>query len=127
MAVSDVATTISGGTLEDSVSDAAILRRAALEPGDGDPAVAARSIETVVAAAAAGDLRMRSILADAGTALGEALANLVAVLAPPRIIVSGHGLRAGDLLTEPMRQAFARHISPAMHGCCSNPTSPTNV
>ncbi|MBP0573146.1 hypothetical protein J8J27_20835, partial [Mycobacterium tuberculosis] len=45
--------------------------------------------------AAAGDARARAVFAAAGRALGLALANLIALFAPPRIILVGALVEAG--------------------------------
>ncbi len=46
------------------------------------------------------------IFAQAGQALGVAIANLITLFAPPRVIVTGSGLQAGDLLLAPLRAAM---------------------
>lgn len=50
--------------------------------------------------------------ARAGAALGIAIANLVALFAPPRVILVGSSLALGAPLLAPLRQAFA-HAIPA--------------
>ncbi|MGQ3074121.1 MAG: ROK family protein [Ferrovibrionaceae bacterium] len=46
------------------------------------------------------------VFALAGQALGVAIANLITLFAPPRVILTGSGLQAGDLLLGPLRQAL---------------------
>lgn len=46
------------------------------------------------------------VFALAGQALGVAIANLITLFAPPRVILTGSGLLAGDLLLGPLRQAL---------------------
>lgn len=46
------------------------------------------------------------IFEQAGQALGVAIANLITLFAPPRVIVTGSGLQAGDLLLAPLRAAM---------------------
>lgn len=46
------------------------------------------------------------IFDQAGQALGVAIANLITLFAPPRVILTGSGLQAGDLLLGPLRQAL---------------------
>ncbi len=45
----------------------------------------------------------------AGTALGIAIANLINIFDPARVLVGGEGLRAGDLILNPMRATIPQH------------------
>ncbi len=63
------------------------------------------SSQELVTLAAGNDPRVRSVLADAGRQLGLALANLVTLLNPERIIVCGEGTRLGPAFLEPMSAA----------------------
>src|SRR5260370_21384380 len=63
------------------------------------------SSQELVTLAAGNDPRVRGVLADAGRQLGLALANLVTLLNPERVIVSGEGARLGPAFFEPMTQA----------------------
>jgi predicted NBD/HSP70 family sugar kinase len=58
----------------------------------------------------AGDPGLRDAAARAGAALGIAIANLVALFAPPRVILVGTTLALGEHLLAPLRQAFANAI-----------------
>ena len=58
--------------------------------------------------AAAGDTACRRVVADAGSAIGAALATLCNLINPERIVVGGDLAEAGELLLEPARQALAR-------------------
>ena len=58
----------------------------------------------------AGDAGLREAAARAGAALGIAIANLVALFAPPRVILAGSTLALGEYLLAPLRQAFAGAI-----------------
>jgi predicted NBD/HSP70 family sugar kinase len=53
---------------------------------------------------------------DAGVALGRALARLAGLLGPPRLIVTGNGVRAGQSFLDAMRWAFDSAITPALRG-----------
>ena len=57
-----------------------------------------------------GDNALRDAAARAGAALGIAIANLVSLFAPPRVILVGSALALGEYLLEPLRQTFARAI-----------------
>jgi glucokinase len=60
--------------------------------------------------AATGDLTARRLFAEAGARLGQAVASLVNVLAPDRVIIGGGVAQAGDLLLAPCRDLIARHV-----------------
>lgn len=69
--------------------------------------------EQVIVASSPGDADqngLREAAAWAGTALGIAIANLVALFAPPRVILVGSTLALGEHLLAPLRQAFASAI-----------------
>lgn len=93
----------SRGCLEASVGDAAIARQASAGAG--------RALDADEAAGLArtGDPLARGVFEDAGRLLGTAAANLVNVLDPGLIILSGEGTRASDLLLGPFRRALAEH------------------
>ncbi|MEF2072671.1 ROK family transcriptional regulator [Consotaella aegiceratis] len=55
----------------------------------------------------AGDENLREAATRAGAALGVAMANLVGLFAPPRVILVGAMLKLGDHLLEPLRRSFA--------------------
>ena len=52
-----------------------------------------------------GDERISRIFEEAGRALGIAIANLITLFAPPKVILAGSALQAGDLLLKPLRDA----------------------
>lgn len=53
---------------------------------------------------------LRPIFYDAGKMLGRALANLVNLLAPTMVILSGEGIEAGDALLAPLRQELEAKV-----------------
>jgi predicted NBD/HSP70 family sugar kinase len=63
------------------------------------------SSQELVTLAAGSDPRVRDLLSEGGRQLGLALANLVTLLNPERVIVSGEGARLGPAFFEPMTQA----------------------
>jgi predicted NBD/HSP70 family sugar kinase len=75
-------------------------------PGEGE-----LNYDAVIAAAEAGDSTPREILAQAGSYLGQGIAGLVQLFNPSRIILSGDGIRAGDLMFGPMRKAIEIHTN----------------
>ena len=66
------------------------------------------SSQELVTLAAGNDPRVRTLLADAGRQLGLALANLVTLLNPERVIVCGEGTRLGPAFLEPMTSAMRK-------------------
>lgn len=90
------------GCVEAIAADPAILR-----------AVRAATGKQVTDAAAAlelahgEDLGVREVYARAGEAIGKAIGFLVNILGPQRVVISGEGLAAYDLVAEGIRDAFA--------------------
>ncbi|GAB2680282.1 ROK family glucokinase [Thalassiella azotivora] len=80
-----------------------------LELAGGDPD--AITGPQVTQAAQEGDPAGQELLADLGRWLGEGAASVVAVLDPALVVVGGGVAHAGDLLLEPMRSAFRRHLT----------------
>jgi glucokinase len=79
----------------------------------GSIALGARvSPEQVVAKARAGNVRAIRVLADAGSALGVAVAAVVDILNPQIIVVGGGMAAAGDLLLAPARRALRQWAQP---------------
>jgi predicted NBD/HSP70 family sugar kinase len=103
------------GCLEAYASDWGILRTAEemglIEAGNGD---AARRIGQLVQRAQQGDAALIPLFERAGAMLGLAIANVANLLNPPRIILTGEGLRAGDLLRKPLLAAIETHALPAL-------------
>ncbi len=76
------------------------------------------SAKDVAIAAAAGDRVASQILRTAGTKLGTALAILVDILNPERIVIGGIAMRLGDTILEPARQVIRREsLAPAAAAC----------
>ena len=94
------------GCLEAIASDYGILRAATgTDPGHH----VEDTIGTLIERAQNGDPAMRAIFLRAGNALGIAVANLINIFDPARVLLGGEGLRAGDLLLEPMRATIPLH------------------
>src|SRR5580658_271329 len=69
-------------------------------------------------AAQAGDAVALSILRTSGTRLGQALAMLIDVLNPQRIVLGGLAWRMGENLLAPMRRTMAREALPQTLRAC---------
>ncbi|HLJ71570.1 MAG TPA: ROK family transcriptional regulator [Roseiarcus sp.] len=63
-----------------------------------------KELDKVIELAQEGDQRFIGILAAAGDALGFAIANLITLFAPPKVILGGAAVKAGPLLLEPLRE-----------------------
>jgi glucokinase len=68
------------------------------------------TVAEVVGAARDGDERALGALAQAGTWLGVAIANIVVVLNPERVVVGGGVAECGDLILEPARAEMRRRV-----------------
>jgi predicted NBD/HSP70 family sugar kinase len=87
------------GCLEMYAGSAALL--AALQPTQPDLV----DVAAVVQRAQDGDLGCRRVIADAGRAIGSALATVCNIVNPAKVVVGGSLGEAGELLLEPMRVA----------------------
>ncbi len=92
------------GCVETVAATGAILAAARDVSGDTDLDFA-RAVER----ARAGDERVKEVFAKAGTAMGLAVAAMVNVCGPERIVVSGEGLDTYDLFEERIWASFAAH------------------
>jgi predicted NBD/HSP70 family sugar kinase len=68
----------------------------------------------LVAAARRGEPAARRLVEDAGARIGEALAALVTLIDPERLVVGGDLAEAGDLLLDPLVAALRAHAMPAV-------------
>lgn len=104
------------GCLDAYASDWGILRQAlargaveAVEDGAGPGQLAG-----LVRRARAGEGVPAGLFRRAGEALGLAIANAINLLNPPRLVISGEGLRAGDLLRLPLLAAVEANVLPTL-------------
>jgi glucokinase len=75
-------------------------------------------------AAAKGDAVARGIVAACGKKLGFALAILVDILNPDRIVIGGLAMRLGDMLLEPARKVLREEaLAPALAACTVVPAT----
>lgn len=93
-------------TVEDRLSDDAILREARLRFG---PATTPTSVPELVALAAEGNATAQDLLAVVGTALGVALSTLVNIFAPTLIVLSGESACAAPFLLPTARLSLRQH------------------
>jgi predicted NBD/HSP70 family sugar kinase len=69
------------------------------------------TIEDVTRMAKDGDAGLRRIFREGGTILGQGIAGLIQIFNPERVIVTGEGVRAGDLVFVPMRRAVKKYLN----------------
>jgi glucokinase len=67
--------------------------------------------EEAYEAAANGDERSQEAIAEVAMYLGIALANVVTILGPERIVIGGGIARAGNLLLDPMRRSLHQRVT----------------
>jgi predicted NBD/HSP70 family sugar kinase len=102
------------GCLETMIADPWLVRQAEEAYNRNAMSSQVRDVEALVELAQEGNPEAKRIFAKAGDALAQALANLINVLSPELIIISGEGVRAGDLLFEPMYAAIDKYIMPGL-------------
>ena len=66
------------------------------------------TLRRAIALAHDGDIGCRRVIADAGAALGLAVAGVCNLLAPQRVVVGGELAGAGELVLEPLRRTVRR-------------------
>jgi predicted NBD/HSP70 family sugar kinase len=93
------------GCVEAIASTGAIVARAGMP------------IDEAVARARAGDAGVRAVFAEAGHAIGLALAAMANLIGPERIVVSGEGVAVYDLFSEHVRAAFSAQAFGAVADC----------
>jgi predicted NBD/HSP70 family sugar kinase/biotin operon repressor len=71
------------------------------------------TIADLISLAQDGDAGCRRVLADAGRHVGVAIANLVSLFNPRRVIVGGELAAAGEILMRPLSEAVERFAIPA--------------
>jgi predicted NBD/HSP70 family sugar kinase len=103
------------GCLEAYASDWGILQMAEdlglAGATAGDPV---RRIALLAVQAQQGDMDLAKLFQRAGAMLGLAIANIANLLNPPRIILTGEGVRAGELLRQPLLAAIDANVLPTL-------------
>ena len=99
-----------GERLADIASEASMLIEAETLMGEGELDASlhqGRAMAFLLKRAAAGDKRCARVLAAAGEALGFAVASLIALFAPPKVIISGRAVATSGHFIEPLRKTVA--------------------
>ncbi len=106
-----------GGRLSAGASEASVLAEveAAMRGTEHEAAFrAGRGMALALQLAAAGDQRFIGILASAGEALGFAVANLITLFAPPKVIIAGRAMAASPFFIGPLRETLASLLPPSL-------------
>jgi glucokinase-like ROK family protein len=111
----------SRGCLESISSEPAIIRRTTEAIRSGEKSSLENILEKrklnimdVIKAAKEGDKLSKRIYHEAGMYLGIGIANLTNLLNPQLIIISGEGVKAGDLLFKSMKKTFKESCFPSL-------------
>lgn len=98
------------GCLETEVGSQSIVDKAIAALGAGRESALASvkplGLEAIVAAARAGDPLAVELIAEAGGHLGVAIANLINLMNPARVVLGGRLATAGELLLAPLRKSL---------------------
>ncbi len=111
---------VSGGGLAQWATTAVTMARNSAETSIlfDDPQDRQITARDVGVAAEQGDALARRIVTQCGEKLGMALAILVDILNPERIVIGGLAMRLGDLLLEPARRTLATEaLQPSVSVC----------
>lgn len=93
------------GCIETYVSEPGMVRTAH-EASERGVLPLVHTFDELLALAKEGDTAALKILAEAGTLMGQAVANLVNLLNPAAVIIGGEGVRIGDPYFTPMQDAI---------------------
>jgi predicted NBD/HSP70 family sugar kinase len=110
-----------GGRLADLASEASVLAEAEsiLKTGEHDAALrAGRGMTLLLQRAAHGDAACTALLAAAGAALGFAIANLITLFAPPKVIISGRAMATSEYFVGPLRETVRTQLPASLSDVC---------
>jgi predicted NBD/HSP70 family sugar kinase len=96
------------GCLETLASDPWLLRHAA------ERALVLPNPDSLLKVALAGNPVAISVLRGAGETLGRSIANLINLFHPQLIVLSGEGVRYGDLIMDPLREMLRMYTMPVL-------------
>jgi predicted NBD/HSP70 family sugar kinase len=110
------------GCIETYVADYAIYREARkllnLPPIENNEPALEVAVSEVAARARAGDMRLRALYQEAGAMLGLGIANLVNIIDPGKVVVTGSGMRAADLIEPSLRKVALENSLAMLRGSC---------
>lgn len=102
------------GCIEAYACDGSILRMAKeilARRRTPKPGLDTLTIEDVNRMAREGDAGLKKLFRRGGEVLGQGVAGLIQIFNPEKVIVMGEGVRAGDILFDPMRKAVKRFLN----------------
>jgi predicted NBD/HSP70 family sugar kinase len=70
----------------------------------------AMSMDDAILLAEQGDVGALRLISDSGEAAGRGLALICTIINPPLVIIAGRMALAGDIILEPLKRAFEKHI-----------------
>jgi N-acetylglucosamine repressor len=97
------------GCLESYLSDHALLATARKEVGED-----VVNFDDLLQRANGGNAPAAMVLTRAGRLLGQEIANLVNILDPKLILISGEGVRMGEIFFSALRTAYKQHVMPGL-------------
>lgn len=97
------------GCLESYLSDRALLATARKEVNED-----IRDFDDLVQRAQSGNEAAENVLTNAGALLGREIANLVNILDPKLILISGEGVRVGEIFFSALRASFHENVMPGL-------------
>ncbi|MGD0707973.1 MAG: ROK family transcriptional regulator [Anaerolineaceae bacterium] len=97
------------GCLESYVSDGALLATARKEVGED-----IRDFDDLLQRAASGNAKAVQVFTRAGQLLGQEIANLVNILDPKLILISGEGVRMGEIFFSAVKEAVKQNVMPSL-------------
>jgi predicted NBD/HSP70 family sugar kinase len=106
-----------GGRLAAVASEASVLAEVEVAMRGAEHEAAfrdGRGMALALQLAAAGDQRCIGILASAGEALGFAIANLITLFAPPKVIIAGRAMATSEFFIGPLRETLAALLPPSL-------------
>jgi len=97
------------GCLESYVSDRALLATARNEVSED-----IRDFDDLLRRATSGDASAVRVFARGGRLLGQEIANLVNIFDPKLILISGEGVRMGEVFFSPVKEAVRQNVMPSL-------------
>jgi N-acetylglucosamine repressor len=102
------------GCLEAYVGDPGLIRTAQEVAARGKLSTSVQNVDELLSLARLGERAAIQIFEQAGRILGLAIANLINLFNPKKIIISGEGTREGDFLFEPMQESIRQNTMPGL-------------
>lgn len=102
--------------LASQAGEDAILSRHSADPAATEAIRLGHGMTLAARLLSEGDEALQAATLQAGNAIGMALANIVTLFAPPRVIVVGSSLALGAAFIDPIKSAFRSCLPPSLDG-----------